>query len=366
MTIPTGIGLGNTHPEDYSDAPTPAPDHMLDEQLQEPDRPPLYGDVAALLAGTLPDPPRPTILARDDGNHLFYEGLVNVVFGDPESGKTWLALAAVATQLRRGAKATVVDLDHNGMAAIVTRLLDLGAPTDRLTNPETFRYYAPEDAWELYAVVEELAGRKAGPDVDELTGWQPAVAVFDSIGELLPMLGKNSNDNDEWTAANRNTLQRLANAGTCVIGIDHLAKNSDSRQMGQTGAAGKRRSIGGVSVRVVVNEQFTPGRGGSALVRVNKDRNGGVRATAEPGPGDAYWGMFTLSPTTDDQLAVRIVTPKPGDRPVKSYAVTDDDLAEIDGLSDEHRRSQRTVQKALGWGGTRALAALNAWREMNR
>ncbi|ORI11757.1 hypothetical protein BJD99_01040 [Rhodococcus sp. 1163] len=59
----------------------------------------LYTDIAALLDGTIPEPPAPEILQRSDGHALFYTGQVNLVFGDPESGKTWVALAAGAEVL---------------------------------------------------------------------------------------------------------------------------------------------------------------------------------------------------------------------------------------------------------------------------
>lgn len=59
-----------------------------------------YGDVAALLAGELPEPPAPTVLRRTDGHGVFYAGQVNSLFGEPESGKTWIALAAAAEVLR--------------------------------------------------------------------------------------------------------------------------------------------------------------------------------------------------------------------------------------------------------------------------
>jgi hypothetical protein len=62
----------------------------------------MYGDVAGLLAGELPDPPAPQVLRRSDGHALFYKGQVNMLFGEPESGKTWVALAAVTEVLGRG------------------------------------------------------------------------------------------------------------------------------------------------------------------------------------------------------------------------------------------------------------------------
>ena len=43
---------------------------------------PVYTDIAAMLDGTLPEPPTPEVLSRSDGRPLFYKGEVNLVFGD--------------------------------------------------------------------------------------------------------------------------------------------------------------------------------------------------------------------------------------------------------------------------------------------
>ncbi|SRR5690349_12468506 len=56
------------------------------------DTKPRYVDIAAMLGGTLPEPPKPHVLTRQDGHRLFYKGRVNSLFGDSEVGKTWISL----------------------------------------------------------------------------------------------------------------------------------------------------------------------------------------------------------------------------------------------------------------------------------
>lgn len=115
----------------------------IEEELSNDPRTSLYTDVAGLLNGTLPEPPKPQILTRRDGKQMFYRGEVNVVFGDPEHGKTWVVLAACAEVLQNGGRALVADLDHNGAAAIVGRLLLLEAPQEALSDPDRFRLCEP-------------------------------------------------------------------------------------------------------------------------------------------------------------------------------------------------------------------------------
>lgn len=327
-------------PVGYAEGGTWAP-----EPAAEPE--PLYADLGALLAGGLPPPTPPVVLARSDGTHMLYAAKVNVIFGDPESGKTWLALAAVVESLGQGRRAAVVDLDHNGAPATVTRLLALGARPETLASQERMRYACPEDVDTLVRVVADLRR------------WAPAVMVVDSIGELLPMLGLSSNSPDDYTAAHRRILVPPAEAGACVIAIDHLPKGSDARAHGQTGTAAKRRAVNGAILRVTLRAAFAPGRGGSAGLSVVKDRPGGLRATCPPASGEQMAGLFAMEPLPSGGLRWEVKAPSVG----RTTARLDEDVAELDGLLPAPR-SQRDVQERLGWGGTRAMEALRKWREL--
>ena len=244
----------------------------------------LYVDIDALLNGGLPEPLAPSVLNFNDGVALFYRGQVNHVFGDPESGKTWVCLAAAADELRTGRTVAVIDLDHNGPDATVARLVQLGAPVEALRSLDRFRYIEPDDLPELRATVGNLTTRPAG------------VVVVDSLGELLPMAGASSNDADDFTRVHSNFLKPLAKEGACVLVIDHLAKGSESRAMGASGTAAKGRAVGGLSVRVTIKEQFAPSRGGSCTLAIKKDRHGGLRKHRDPTDREPLAGTFKLNP----------------------------------------------------------------------
>ncbi len=319
-----------------------------------------YFDVAALLAGTLPDPPTPVYGIRDDTHALFYGGEVNLVFGDPESGKTWLALAAAREVLGEHGegRALVIDLDHNGPAPTVARLLALGAHKAALGDPERFLYVEPEDRAHLLGVVADMRT------------WTPNVVVLDSLGELLPLFGSSSNSADEYTDAHRAALKPLAKTGAAVLVIDHLAKGADSRNLGPGGTTAKRRTIGGVSLRVTVKQPFTPGQGGAAWLTVNKDRHGGLRRHCPIGGREAAAGLFRLDPSSlgNGLLEAVIRAPREGDRPPTSFAIGGadndklaDDVATLAALNPAPH-SKRDVIDRLSWGSDRAHRALKAWR----
>jgi len=312
---------------------------------------PLYADVAALLDGTMPEPPRPEVLYRSDGHALFYSGQVSLIFGDPESGKTWLCLAAVAETLTHGRRALVVDMDHNGPHATVARLVLLGAPESALRDPARFRYIEPEDGIELLAVVG-----------DSKT-WQPDVVVLDSVGEVVPLFGRSSNNPDDFTHVHALIMKPLAMAGAAVLCVDHLAKGSESRAQGSTGTAAKRRAIGGVSLRMTIRDAFTPGRGGAAHITVNKDRHGGLREHCPTGDREPLAGTFTM--TVEDDLTRWQIRAPAGDERNPAEAA---DPADVDALKalDPPPHSVRDVAERMTWNWKRAGDALRDFRVLPR
>jgi hypothetical protein len=318
-------------------------------ELGTDDEKPLYVDISAMLDGTVPEPPEPVLLRRSDDHKLFYPGQVNLLFGDPESGKTWICLAGVAEALQADRRALIIDLDHNGPQSTVYRLIALGAPKDRLRDPNVFRYCEPEDRTELRQVVVDSAE------------WRPAVAVVDSIGELLPMHGANNNSADEFTIVHSNVLKPLAKAGAVVLAVDHLAKGADSRAHGPGGTAAKRRAVGGVSIRVKATKAFTPGHGGEALLLVNKDRHGGVRAHCPVGDREPPAGTFKLLAFNGGILEWSFVAPKDGERNPDETAPPED-VAAVDAL-DPPPGTVDDARERLRWQKQRTANAMRAWRQ---
>ncbi len=268
----------------------------------------LFLNVETLLDGGIHQP-MPTVLTRRDGKCLFYKGKGNVIYGDPETAKTWIALAAGAEVLCGGGRFVFLDLDHNGAADVVSRLRMMGVPVAVLRDPARFLYLEPLDAENIKAAVAELV--KVKPDM----------VVIDSMGELLPMFGANSNDNDEFTNVNREVMAPLAHAGAAVVVIDHLAKNAESRRLGAVGAFAKMRVVNGTMVRVFSMTPFTPGHGGTSSLWIHKDRPGNVRretvlsSGADNGDSEDIkrdnlrrWGVFTMcSAPVLDKRGQRVV-----------------------------------------------------------
>ncbi|WP_220138457.1 hypothetical protein, partial [Nocardioides massiliensis] len=162
------------------------------------------------------------------------------------------------------------------------RLALLGAPWHLIADQDRFRYYEPEDADQLRAAVADI------------TRLAPTIVVIDSLGEVLPMLGVKSVDNDEITAALRDIAMPPAKAGSCVISVDHLPKSAEARVTGYAiGGTAKKRAMDGAYLRAEAKVKPAPGGIGRVTLRIEKDRTGELRKTS----GGGYAGEFVIDST---------------------------------------------------------------------
>lgn len=312
----------------------------------------MYVNVAERLAEGLHSP-EPDIMQIQPGSFLFYSGELNLIFGDSESGKTWLCLAAVVDTLNNGGNAAVVDLDHNGSASTLNRLLDMGAEGNVLNDRLRFRLAEPFDDLDLRAVVQDLAA------------WHPDVVTLDSLGEIMPLFKANSNNADDFTDVHRDVIKPLTKEGVGVLLVDHLAKNADSRSFGPGGTSAKKRVVGGSSIRVTAEGPYTPGNGGSSKLELHKDRHGGLRRHYRTAGGrEAVIGSFRLD---EDESGVKTFSISPAlMRPMAVQEAADKDQLEADVevlvAASDPPKSVREAQGILRCKTTRAAAALNEYR----
>jgi hypothetical protein len=315
---------------------------------------PLFADIAAALAGGVTAPVPDGGPVRTDGVHIFYRGKVNVLYGDPESGKSLIAFVTMADALNRGETASMVDTDHNGLAFVLGFLRAMGVSDAALIS--RFSYCDPEDRDELLEAVSTIVS------LDRCT------AVFDSLGENLTIWGVSANDDMGVIELNRATAAKVAKAGHLVLVIDHMAKNVVSRNYGSTGSTAKKRQVDGVMFEVVVVNEFSKTDGGKNAMILRKDRNGGVRGLGyKKGDTVAFLEVTAPDPTTGQQGWVlhtgTPVTASTSAAVASAMAATAlaIDVAELDKLSAPPK-SKTDVMARMKWGTDRALAALNAWR----
>lgn len=209
--------------------------------------------------------PIATILKRSDGNGLIYTGRVHSIYGESESGKSWVAQIASAEMLKSDKKVIYIDFESDAID-IVNRLKALGVSRANLLQYFTYiRPDGPRDAEDPYwqAILQ--------PD-------SATLVIIDGVTESLTMWGGETKDNDAITRWMRIFPRTVATAsGAAVVLIDHITKNAETRGRFAIGGQAKLATIDGAAYLVEPLEALSPGRTGTLTMRVTKDRPGFIR-----------------------------------------------------------------------------------------
>jgi len=285
-------------------------------------------DMAAALAGG--EELTTTVLARTDGVHLFYRGKVHSVHGESESGKTWLALCAVAECLTAGEPVLYVDFEDDAKG-VGARLLLMGVPRAAVVDPALFVYVRPE------AGLGAEAERKA---FEHLLFGAYSLAVLDGVTESMGLFGLVGKDNDAVATWQRTLPNAIANrTGAAVVCIDHVTKDADSRGRFAIGGQQKMAGLSGAAFIVEPETPFVRGLAGQASVRVGKDRPGFLRAMGgewRKGDRTQLVATFTLDSTDDGLTRWRFEPP-------------DTDVATAGQTGDDSRRKWCMEQVSKYW-----------------
>ena len=223
------------------------------------------------LAGVLdgePDDDLPTMLVRDDGACLVYPGRIHVFAGEPESGKSWLALHLCAEQMDIGRHVVYVDFEDT-LAGVIARLVALDVEPQRILT--LFHYVRPS---------EPLGPEGRHALAGLLSRTLPALIVLDGLTEALTLHGLTLESNRDVAHFLELIPRFVARQGPAVIIIDHVSKDKDQRGRWAIGAQHKLAGVDGVAYGLEVVKPVV--RDGDGLVRliVAKDRPGHVRRTA--------------------------------------------------------------------------------------
>lgn len=232
----------------------------------------------------------PTMLRREDGNLILYPGKINAIFGESESGKTWVALEAVRQELAKGRRVFYIDFEDSARG-ILNRLKTLKTPDDAFSrflyaNPDT--PYTPAISEALLATLREF---------------EPSLIVVDGVNAAMNLMGLDLEKNKDATDFSQRILRPLRTFGSGILTIDHVTKSKDTRGNYAIGAQAKRADIDGVAISVSVEQPFGRGTDGALALTVTKDRPGFVRAIC---PDAKTLGMANIRSQSDGTLAISI------------------------------------------------------------
>jgi hypothetical protein len=210
--------------------------------------------------------PEPQIIFRADGHGLLYPGKVHSIYGESESGKSWVAQIATAAVLQRGGTVAYIDFEADANS-IVQRMRVLGLNRQATSG---LRYLRPEGPRHL-----------ADPYWQELINTPTDLIIIDGVTESLTLWGGETKDNDTITNWNRAFPRALARAtGAAVVTIDHVPKDKETRGRFALGGQAKLAALDGAAYLVEPLEPLAPGHIGRLTIRVTKDRPGAIREHA--------------------------------------------------------------------------------------
>jgi len=238
----------------------------------------------------LADEPAPSMLRREDGNCLIYAGKINAIFGESESGKTWLALEAIRQELAKNNIVFYLDFEDSARG-ILNRLKTMKVPTDKF---KFFRYANPDS--KLEAGVGELMKT-------EIMAYLPSLIVVDGVNAAMNLMGLDLEKNKDATFFSQTILKPLRIGGAGILTIDHVTKSKDNRGNYAIGAQAKRADIDGAAFAVSVAMPFGRGIDGALDITCTKDRPGFVRAIC---PDAKTVGVANLRSLPDGGISVSI------------------------------------------------------------
>ncbi len=249
-------------------------------------------DLAPIVAGTAGSD-EPVMLRRDDGISCLYDSKVHFIAGESETGKTWFALLAAKQELLAGHHVAFFDFEDNERT-LVQRLRDMVIPDDVIV--ERFHYVRP-DAPLDDAGLDDLCMMFAVA--------RPTLAIIDGVTEAMVLHGYELKDNTDIARWLARVPKRLANWGTAVLQIDHVAKDREGRGRFAIGGQHKLAGIDGAAYTIEVVKPFGRGMSGVARVYVAKDRPGWIRQHA---PGGLV-GELHVDSDPDGGVGLELVAP---------------------------------------------------------
>lgn len=264
-----------THPADSIVEPPPKPSTVPEDSpnpysTRGASR--RYLDMAIFTSGNF-RPPEPEFFAVDGAFHLLYRGMTHCIFGDSGSGKTWIVLAQIASELKAGRRVKYIDFE-NGAMTIGHRLRNvLGVPPELLT-PDHFAYMSFTEMPDPGEVEDEAA------EAHDLV-------IIDGVDASLAMFQKAMNSATEVREWYDYFPQKYADQGSTVCLIDHTSKGNrdkvEPRHQEPGGTPAKLAVLTGAAYYVKPEDgrELVPGQRGVVNAYITrKDKDGFLKSKA--------------------------------------------------------------------------------------
>ena len=203
----------------------------------------------------------PSAFERADGETLLYEGVANSIYGEPSTGKSWIALMATIQQLRAGRRC--IWWDNEDRATTLAKRLQLLRATD-LIGVENLAWRTGDLHESETAMAEALAFLDGGSG--------PGLVVIDSAtSHGCP---KDNADVQPWVTTH---IKPWLHAGHTSLTLDHVPKQRKDRPAGAVGSYEKLSDIRGAAL-YVHGTAWNGQQGGAVHLTIHKDAHGQLPA----------------------------------------------------------------------------------------
>lgn len=269
-------------------------------------------------------PELPTVADVGIGTGMLYAGRINEIHGEPGTGKSNVAIAMSNAVMKSGG--TVLYIDPEDVPAGFTRRsLQLGAdPEDLMHRCQYLNDSAPGEILlaQRWAVIH-----------------RPTLVVIDGMAECMAAAGLNEDKADEVLRFIQDEVRPFAEkAGAAVLISDHVTKSWEDRGLWSRGSGAKMGRYDGVSYAITLVDAYAPGRAGSVLLTVAKDRNGGVGVKGSP------VAQIHFMPAADNRTIVSFRVPDDQSSSLKPLKT----MAKIMELMEECKQATKADLRKLG------------------
>ena len=206
----------------------------------------------------------PAILQRDDGSTLLYANKLNSIFGEPGTGKSWIALVTANETLLQGGRVMFWDFEDNP-DTLARRAQAIGALT-YVQDHDNCRFYD--------ASLQDPSETEARQAIADWLSESPLSLVVIDAAESAGCPSDGS-DVVPWF---RMMVDPWLEAGAAVIVLDHVPKRREDRARGGIGSQHKLARIDGAAL-YVSGTPWNKQVGGGMKLTVHKDRPGDLPAS---------------------------------------------------------------------------------------
>lgn len=259
-------------------------------------------DLGPYLDGTV-EPVTPSVgVVRADGQRLLYPGLEHAIIGEMESGKSWLALACCAAELKVGNRVVYVHFEESDPRETVERLRLFLVPTDRIRAD--FVFLGPERRVPPGRIAELVAERP------------PTLVVLDGQNEAMSLHGQKIREEDGPAEFRRLLVKPWTRCGAAVVSLDHVVKDPDANGQGYAiGSVHKGNGLNGALILVENLDPFGRERNGASQVYTTKDRPGHLRKIGRPTKIARKFFLGMMYVDAEEGWGFRFEAPVPQDGP---------------------------------------------------